>query len=120
MATVVGIFEDQYRNKKPLTVVKPGTQRRNFTHIDDIVNGIYKAWKKNLNKEYMLGNEKSYSVIEVAKMFNHRIKFIKKQKGERFKSVKIDNKNNKLLNFKAEINLKDYIKTLEHKENIIV
>jgi UDP-glucose 4-epimerase len=120
MATVVGIFEDQYRNKKPLTVVKPGTQRRNFTHIDDIVNGIYKAWKKNLNKEYMLGNEKSYSVIEVAKMFNHKIKFIKEQKGERFKSVKIDNKNNKLLNFKAEINLKDYIKTLEHKENIIV
>ena len=120
MATVVGIFENQYRNNKPLTVVKPGTQRRNFTHIDDIVTGIYKAWKNNLNKEYMLGNEKSYSVIEVAKMFNHRVKFIKEQKGERFKSVKIDNKNNKLLNFKAEINLKDYIKTLEHKVNILV
>ena len=120
MATVLGIFEDQYRNNKPLTVVKPGTQRRNFTHIDDITNGIYKAWKKNLNKEYMLGNEKSYSVIEVAKMFNHKIKFIKEQKGERFKSVKIDNKNNKLLNFKAKINLKDYIKTLEHNTNILV
>ena len=47
MATVVGIFEDQYKKKKPLTVVKPGTQTRRFTHIDDTINTCIEAWRKN-------------------------------------------------------------------------
>ena len=47
MATVIGIFEDQFKNKKPLTVVKPGSQSRRFTHIHDTVNICYEAWKKN-------------------------------------------------------------------------
>jgi UDP-glucose 4-epimerase len=113
MATVIGIFENQYRNNKALTVVKPGTQKRNFTHIDDIIDGIYMAFKKNLNGEYMLGSNKSYSVLEVAKMFNHKIKYIKEQKGERFKSVKIKNK---LINFKTKIDLKDYINKILSKK----
>ena len=46
MSAVIGIFESQYKKKKPLTVVKPGTQKRDFTHIDDIVSGCYLAWKK--------------------------------------------------------------------------
>ena len=47
MATVIGIFEDYYKKNKPLPVVKPGTQTRRFTHIDDTVYICYLAWKKN-------------------------------------------------------------------------
>ena len=104
MATVIGIFEKQYKNKQPLTVVKPGTQRRNFTHIDDIIRGIIESSNKT-NKEIMIGNKKSYSIIEVAKLFKTNIKYIKAQKGERFKSGKIVN----TLSFEPKINLVDYI-----------
>ena len=104
MATVIGIFENQYKNKQSLTVVKPGTQRRNFTHIDDIVKGILESSNKT-NKEIMIGNKKSYSIIEVAKLFKTKIKYIKSQKGERFKSGKIIN----TLSFEPKINLVDYI-----------
>ena len=104
MATVIGIFEKQYKNKQSLTVVKPGTQRRNFTHIDDIIKGILESSSKT-NKEIMIGNKKSYSIIEVAKLFKTNIKYIKKQKGERFKSGKIIN----TLSFEPKINLVDYI-----------
>ena len=104
MATVIGIFEKQYKDKQPLTVVKPGTQRRNFTHINDIIKGILEASKK-VNQEIMIGNKKSYSIIEVAKLFKTNIKYIKTQKGERFKSGKIIN----TLSFEPKINLIDYI-----------
>jgi len=104
MATVIGIFEKQYKNKQSLTVVKPGTQRRNFTHIDDIIKGILESSSKT-NKEIMIGNKKSYSIIEVAKLFKTNIKYIKTQKGERFKSGKIIN----TLSFEPKINLVDYI-----------
>ena len=55
MSAVIGIFQTQYKNDKPLTVVKPGTQKRDFTHINDIVNGCYLAWRKGKQNEYMLG-----------------------------------------------------------------
>lgn len=115
MATVIGIFEEQYKKNKLLTVVKPGTQRRNFTHVEDIIAGIVEASKKT-NKEIMIGNEKSYSIIQVAKLFKRKIKFIKEQKGERFKSPKIINS----LSFKPKKDLKDYIKTFEHNTNNLV
>jgi len=54
MATVIAIFEDQYLKKKPLTVVGNGKQKRDFTHISDIVRGTYYAWNKNKKKEYLL------------------------------------------------------------------
>lgn len=104
MATVIGIFEKQYKDKKPLTVVKPGTQRRNFTHINDIVKGILESFKR-VNQDIMIGNKKSYSIIEVAKLFKTNIKYIEAQKGERFESGKIIN----TLSFEPKINLKDYI-----------
>ena len=95
--------------KKPLTVVKPGTQKRDFTHIDDIVKGCFLAWKKGKQSEYMLGTKKQYSIIDVAKMFKTRIKFIPKRKGERFKSSITNNNAHRLLKYKATIDIKDYI-----------
>ena len=69
MSAVIGIFEKQYLLGKPLTVVKPGTQKRDFTHVEDIANGTYLAATKSLNSEFHLGSGKNYSIIEVAKMF---------------------------------------------------
>ena len=110
MATVIGIFEDAYLNKKPLPVVLPGTQSRRFTHIKDTVEICYKAWKNNLCRHYTISNKKSYSIIEVAKMFGSKIKFLPKRPGERYASAltKISLSNKVYKNF-GKINLVDYI-----------
>ena len=63
MATVIGIFENQYKNKIPLTVVKPGSQSRRFTHIDDTVKVCYQAWKKNRCRHYSISSKESYKII---------------------------------------------------------
>ena len=111
MSTVIGIFEDHYKRGKPLPVVKPGTQTRRFTHIDDTVNICYLAWKKNLCRHYSIANKKSYSVLEVAEMFDSKIKFLPKRPGERYASALINkNLSNKMYKYFGKINLKDYIK----------
>ncbi|MDB4081438.1 NAD-dependent epimerase/dehydratase family protein [Candidatus Pelagibacter sp.] len=110
LAAVIGIFEGQYLQNKPLTVVSPGTQLRDFTHVDDIVNGTYLAWKKNLNKEYLLGTGKLLSIINIAKLFNHKIKKIPSRQGERLSSTKISNDTFKILKYKPKIKIQDYLK----------
>ena len=109
MATVSGIFENQYKNKKPLTVVKPGTQSRRFTHISDTIKHYY-AWKKNKNKHYSISNKKSYSIIQVAKMFKTKIKFLAPRKGERYASALTNmNLSNRVYKHFGKIQLKSYI-----------
>ena len=110
MATVIGIFEHQYLNKKPLTVVKPGTQTRRFTHIYDTVNVCYQAFKDNRCKYYSISNKKSYSVLKVAKMFKSKIVFLKPRLGERYASAltKIS-QNNQIIQKYGNLQLKDYI-----------
>ena len=110
MSTVIGIFEDHYKRGKPLPVVKPGTQSRRFTHIDDTVEICYYAWKKNLCRHYSIANKKSHSILEVARMFNSKIKFLPKRSGERYASALINkNLSNKMYKFFGKINLKDYV-----------
>ena len=110
MATVIGIFENQYLKKKPLTVVRPGNQTRRFTHIFDTVQVCYKAFKVNKCRYYSISNKNSYSILEVAKMFKSRIIFLKSRLGERYASAltKISNNNKIIQNF-GKIQLKDYI-----------
>ena len=113
MATVIGIFENQFKNKKPLTVVRPGSQSRRFTHVNDTINICFKAWKKNKCGHYSISHKKSYSVKEVAKMFGSKIKFLPSRKGERFSSaLSTSYMNNKTFNFFGKTNLKDYIKKI--------
>ena len=110
MSTVIGIFEDQYKKKKPLPVVMPGTQTRRFTHISDTVEICFMAWKKNLCRHYSITSKKSYSILEVAKMFNSKIKFLPKRSGERFASALTKmNLSNKIYKYYGKIKLKDYI-----------
>jgi UDP-glucose 4-epimerase len=116
MAAVVGKFENLYKKNKPLTIVKPGTYKRDFTHIDDIVNCCILALKrKKFNEEYRLGNGKLISIIELAKLFKSKIKFISERKGERMGvSAKIAN-GFKKLNYKPKNNIKNYIKKIINK-----
>jgi len=110
MATVIGIFEDQFLNYKPLTVVKPGTQTRRFTHINDTVNVCYYAWKANKCSHYSISNHKSYSIYKVAKLFNSKIKFLPPRKGERYASALTNMSfNNKVIKKFGKIHLKDYV-----------
>ena len=110
MATVIGIFEEKFIKNQPLTVVKPGTQTRRFTHIDDTVATCYEAWKRNKCAHYSISHKKSYSIENVAKMFKSKIIYIKKRPGERYASVltKIS-LNNKVFRRFGKINWKDYI-----------
>ena len=118
MSTVIGIFENHYKRGKPLPVVKPGNQSRRFTHIDDTVNICYLAWKKNLCRHYSIANKKSYSVLEVAKLFNTKIKFLPKRLGERYASALINkNLSNRMHKYFGKINLKDYINNFILKNN---
>tara|TARA_B100001996_G_scaffold319359_1_gene263161 strand:+ start:412 stop:1308 length:897 start_codon:yes stop_codon:yes gene_type:complete len=113
MATVIGIFEHQYKNKKNLTVVKPGSQTRRFTHILDTVEACYLAWKKNKCRHYSISNRMSFSIIEVAKMFNSKIKFLPPRQGERYASALTSmNLSNKVYKLFGKINLKDYVKNI--------
>lgn len=112
-ATVIGIFEKQYKDNKPLTVVTPGTQSRDFTHIFDVVEGVIKTTYMNMNREWMLRSGTNYKIIDVAKMFTDNILLIPKRKGERFTSAEFDNDTEKILTWKPKYNLKDYINNLK-------
>jgi UDP-glucose 4-epimerase len=110
MATVVGIFEDQYKKNKPLTIVKPGTQTRRFTHIDDTINTCIEAWKKNKCLYYSISHKKSYSINDLAKMFKTKITYLKPRSGERYASAltKIS-ENRTIINKYGKMDLKDYV-----------
>ena len=93
-----------------MPVVKPGTQSRKFTHIKDTVNGCYLVWKKNKNSHYTLANNKSYKIIDVAKLFSSKIELKNERLGERYKSVVVNKISNiKIHRVKCNLSLKDYI-----------
>ncbi len=111
MATVIGIFENFYKRNKPLPVVRPGTQSRRFTHIDDTVRICFMAWKKNLCRHYSISHKESFSITKVAKMFKKKIKYLPRRPGERYASALTNmNLSNRVYKHFGKIKLKDYIK----------
>tara|TARA_B100001248_G_C27311642_1_gene422266 strand:- start:98 stop:982 length:885 start_codon:yes stop_codon:yes gene_type:complete len=115
MATVIGIFENQYKKKIPITVVKPGTQSRRFTHIDDTVKVCYDAWKSNKCRHYSISNKKSYTILQIAKMFKSKIKFLKPRAGERYASALTNiSLSNKVYKKFGKRNIKNYIQQFVH------
>jgi len=110
MATVIGIFESQFEKNINLTIVKPGTQSRRFTHVFDTVKACYDAWKLNKCKHYLVTNNKSYSIIEVAKMFKRKTKYLPFRAGERYVSSVTERVFGlKVIKKYGKISLKDYI-----------
>jgi UDP-glucose 4-epimerase len=117
MSAVISIFCKQYLNNKPLTVVLPGTQVRRFTHVKDTVEVCFIAWKKNKNTHYSIASSKSYSIIKVAKLFSNNIKYIKKRRGERFKSTIMTTvRDKKIINLVGKRTLKDYINNFKRQK----
>jgi UDP-glucose 4-epimerase len=113
MATVIGIFEEQFKKKIPLTVVKPGTQSRRFTHINDTIEVCHYAWKQNKCRHYSISNKKSYTILQAAKMFNSQIKLLPPRRGERYGSALTSmNLSNKVYKKFGKVDLKDYIKNI--------
>ena len=118
MATVIGIFEDNFIKNKPLPIVRPGTQSRRFTHIDDTIIVCYKAWKKNRCKYYSISNKKSYTIKQVANLFKSKIKYLPSRKGERYASALSSmSLNNRVHKTYGKINLKDYINSFIKKHS---
>ena len=110
MAAVVGIFEYCYKNNKSLPVVRPGTQTRRFTHVQDTVDACIYVWKKNLNRHYSISSKTTYSIIKLANLFKKKIKFVPERRGERFKSTLIKKiRNYNIINLKGNKTLKKYV-----------
>ena len=111
MSTVIGIFEDCYLKNLPLPVVKPGSQSRRFTHITDTIKVCYKAWKINKSRFYSISNKDSYTILEVAKMFRKKIKFLPTRKGERYASALTNlSLSKKIYRTYGKISLRKYVK----------
>ena len=111
MATVIGVFEDHFKRKKPLPVVRPGNQTRRFTHILDTIDICFLAWKKNLCRHYSIAHHKKFSIVDVARMFGTKIKYLPKRRGERFASALANmHLSNKVYKHFGKFDLKKYIK----------
>ena len=111
-ATVIGIFEDQYENKEPLTVVKPGTQSRCFTYIDDIIDGVILVAEKGVGDGYLLGTKDAYSIFDIVKLFKSEYILLPERPGERDTSMMDSNKAEIELNWKPKMTLEKYIKRI--------
>ncbi len=114
-ATVIGIFSRKYKNKEPLTVVSPGTQKRAFTYIDDIIDGLVLVGEKGSGDGYCIGSEKEYSIIEIANLFGSEIKMLPEKKGDR-RSSAIDLSKMKELGWSAKKDVKEYIESVKKKD----
>ena len=108
-ATLIALFNEKMKNKENLTVVSPGTQRRNFTHVDDIVKGIVLVGENGYGDEFGIGSEESFSILEVAKMYKGKIQMLPERRGNRMVAEVISEKT-KALGWSPKIKLKDYIK----------
>lgn len=110
--TLIAIYKEKHEKGEPLPVRSPGTQRRNFTHVDDIVDGLMLVGERGEGDEYGLGHRHSYSVLEVAKMFGGEINMLPERPGNRMNSS-IDYSRARLeLGWKPKRDLPDYIKSI--------
>jgi UDP-glucose 4-epimerase len=109
--TVVGIFERQYENQEPLTITGDGFQRRDFTHIDDIVDGlILTSENEKCCDEIELGRGNNYSINELASMFGTKTEYIDARPGEAKETLCNISVAERLIGYKPKVNLEDYIK----------
>ena len=108
--TVIEIFRQQYLRGAPLTVVSPGTQSRNFTHIDDTINGLVLAGEKGEGDEHGIGSNTAYSLLDVARMFGTDITMLPERQGNRLSSP-VDSEKVTALGWREEHALQEYIAT---------
>src|SRR3989344_2196644 len=108
-ASVLGRFKEQYKKGEPITVVSPGTQKRNFTAAADIARGLLMVGEKGKGDEYGLGAPESYTILEIAKMFSDNVTMLPERKGNRMDSMVDTSKVEKEFGWKPAVTVKDYI-----------
>ena len=82
-ATLIALFNEKMKNGEPLTVVSPGNQKRNFTHVDDIIDALILVGENGYGDEFGIGSEESFSILEVAKLFDGKIEMLPERRGNR-------------------------------------
>lgn len=107
-ATLIALFKEKMKNGEPLTIVSPGSQRRNFTHIDDIIDGLVLVGENGFGDEFGIGSPEDYTINEIAKMFGGNIEMLPERKGNRM-TADVITANTQALGWKAKKNIKDYI-----------
>lgn len=109
--TLIEIFRQNRQNGKPLTVVAPGTQKRNFTHITDIINGLVLVGEKGEGDEYGIGSDDAYTILDVAQMYGGEVLMIPERKGNR-QSAEVHTQRTQALGWKSEKKLPEYVKSV--------
>jgi UDP-glucose 4-epimerase len=112
-ASVIGRFKTQFLTGEPITVVSPGTQRRNFTHVDDLARGLLAVGEKGLGDEYGLGSPESYTVLEIAQMFGTEIKMLPERPGNRMESIVDTTRAEHEFGWQPTHTVQDYIKEIK-------
>jgi len=113
-ATLIALFKEKMKNGDPLTIVSPGTQKRNFTHIDDIINGLILVGENGYGDEFGIGSGEAFTIKQVAQMYGGEIKMLPERKGNRMTADVISSKT-EALGWKPEKRLEEYLQEL--KEN---
>jgi UDP-glucose 4-epimerase len=110
-APVIGLFLKQYEEKKPLTVVGDGSQRRDFTHISDVVqaNIIASEVENGFGEVYNIGYGINYSILDIANMISNDIKFVPPRIGEVQETLASNLKFKSLTGWTPKISLMDWI-----------
>src|SRR3989338_2838928 len=112
-ASVMGIFKRKYWAGEPITVVAPGTQKRNFTHVEDIARGLLAVGEKGQGDEYGIGSPESYSVLDIAKMFTDNIEMLPERPGNRMESIVDTTRIEKEFGWKPQHTVREYIESLK-------
>jgi UDP-glucose 4-epimerase len=107
-ATLIALFKEKMKNGEPLTIVNPGTQKRNFTHIDDIIDGLVLVGENGYGDEFGIGSPEAYSILQIAQMFGGEINMLPERKGNRM-TADVMSAKTEALGWKAKWSIKDYI-----------
>jgi len=110
-ATLIALFKEKMKNNEPLTIVSPGTQKRNFTHIEDIIDGLILVGENGFGDEFGIGSDEAYSIKEIAEMFDGEINMLPERKGNRM-TADVMTKKTESLGWKAKKTIEEYINTI--------
>ena len=113
-ATLIALFIRKYKNNEALSVVSPGTQERNFTYIDDIINGLILVGENGKGDGYGIGSKETYTILEIAKMFKGNIEMLPERNGNRMMADLVSEKT-EALGWQVKYNIKDYINKIVSK-----
>ncbi len=110
-ATLIALFKEKMKNNETLTIVAPGSQQRNFTHIDDIVSGLILVGENGYGNDFGIGSPESYSIKEIAQMFGGKIEVLPERKGNRM-TADVMTAKTEALGWKPTKNIQNYIEEL--------